>query len=165
MWNSTRVIDWLIGIAAALAAGLILAIGKMLRERMPYQTIGKRRYQTLKGTWKGVVTPQENQENFPENFEITFNFRPGWYRRVRATSVFTSFIKGRQSVENVYRGGFHDLNHLILHYQNRDRSVNAFGGVILQLSADRCRLEGKVIGFSSHSDRLFYSTIALSKTD
>ena len=165
MWNPTRIIDLLIAIVAALAAGLFAALVKIVKERLPYQHIGGSRYRALRGKWKGMVTPREGAENLPPPFEITFEFCPGLCRRVRATSSFKSQAEGRADVRNIYRGGFQTPNYLILRYHNKERRVMGFGGVLFYFSDDARRLEGKIVGYSSHRGINFYSTLSLTKVE
>jgi hypothetical protein len=146
-----------------LVAGVITATAKAVWDRIPYQTISKARNRLLKGRWEGVSRPIDACAGIPTEFSITFDFKPGWWRTVRAESRFTSFDISRGVIINDYKGGFYQQRYLTLSYRKRDRGVTGFGAAILELSADGRTLEGRMLGYGSHIQSLFFSKVTLYK--
>jgi hypothetical protein len=152
-----------IKVAIGFAAIAVTATVKAVWDRIPYQTISKARNRMLKGRWEGVSRPIDAPPGVPSEVPITFEFTPGWWRTVRAESCFTSHDAGRGKVINDYRGGFYQQTYLTLLYRKRDRGVTGFGAAILELSADGRRLEGRILGYGSHIQGLFFAKLTLEK--
>jgi hypothetical protein len=146
-----------------LVAAAITAAAKAVWDRIPYQTISKARNKMLKGRWEGFSRPVDAPAGFPTEIPITFEFTPGWWRTVRAESQFSSPDTSRGPVINDYRGGFYQQKYLTLSYRKRDRGVTGFGAVILELSADGRTLEGRILGYGSHTQSLFFANLTLQK--
>jgi hypothetical protein len=147
----------------SLVAGAITATAKAVWDRIPYQTISKARNKLLKGRWEGLSRPIDAPAGIPTEFSITFDFTPGWWRTVRAESRFTSFDTSRGVIINDYKGGFYQQKYLALSYRKRDRGVTGFGAAIFELSADGRTLEGRMLGYGSHIQSLFFAKLTLRK--
>ena len=152
-----------IEIISTLLGAAIFGLGKAILDRLPYQTISRSRFQALAGVWEGVSRPQDGHAGLPQEVPITFHLRPGWWRTVRGESHFTSPIKERGDIVNDYKGGFYQHKYLTLTYRKRDRCVTGFGMAILELGGDGCTLEGRLLGYGSHIDQLFFAKLTLHK--
>ena len=130
--------------------------------RLPYQTIDKKRRITLSGTWKGHVHRSKPRKGVPVDLPVEITLKAG-RKVVQGTSIFTSPGTQRGEIKNIINGGFHYGTLLRLDYHKEDRSIVGFGTILMQLSADARTLEGMVIGFSSHFEELFAVKITLNK--
>ena len=155
--------DLIIGTIGSLIAALIWAAFKLLGDRMPYQSIGRARCRALRGLWEGTIKPQDKMKGVPNEIQITFDIQPGWWKRVRAKSTFASFNSDRGEVKNIYKGGFFHHRYLLFEYCKAVPEVTGFGAMLLELSADTLHLTGRVVGLSSHSQKMFFSTVTLTK--
>lgn len=155
--------ELLIGIIGSLIATMILMAISLARDRMQYQSIGRTHIRAFKGEWEGIVKPQEGIVDVPNEIPITFYIKPGWWKRVYATSSFNSLSPSRGKIINIYNGGFLHDRYLLLRYHNKDHDTIGFGATTLKLSADKQHLYGNIIGYSSHADKMFFSKIELKK--
>jgi hypothetical protein len=153
-----------ISVFSTLVGGAIAGIGRAFWDRIPYQTISHARAKALRGHWEGVVQELGNKASVaPSQVSISFEFKPGAWRRVGGKSTFASLVPERGQIINDYKGGFYQDQYLMMDYRKHDAGVTGFGAVILELSADSRTLEGYFVGYSSHNARLFVSDVTLHK--
>jgi hypothetical protein len=126
-------------------------------------TASPARHKSLAGEWKGYVWPQ-NLPGAPKQILVYFVFKAESAAKViMGEMCFQSPDKSRGRIENYFVGGFLSENELQFLYSKKEDTIQGWGALHLTLSPDARKLEGDVLGFSSHFATHFHSKILIHK--
>jgi hypothetical protein len=126
-------------------------------------TASPARHKRLVGEWKGYVWPQ-NIPQAPKQILVYFRFKAESTEKVIMGEMwFHSPDKSRGRIENYLVGGFLSENELQFLYSKKEDAIQGWGAIHFTLSPDASRLDGDIVGLSSHSGKHFHSKIALRK--
>jgi hypothetical protein len=126
-------------------------------------TASKGRRRALIGVWKGLVWPQKVKE-LPVEIPVTFCFNNSPNIKIITGEIsFQSWDPSRGLVENYFAGGFKSEDHLVFGYTKKEDRIIGWGNLFFHLSPDSQKMEGSVVGLSSHTGSNFYSEMVLLK--
>jgi hypothetical protein len=155
---------WAAFIAGPAAASLTAILGYVLSpDRRQRAAIGSARRDTLEGTWKGELHQAVDIDGVSETNAVEFNLR------VRLRTVYGDgrlhYVVNQECRESFFalRGGFMFDQFLKLDYSNKKGFVVQFGTIVLKLHSDGTRLEGKLVGYGSVTDRVIAADLELSR--
>ncbi len=155
---------WVKIIITLLGSPVLLVVIKYLLDLYPPQRVARARRKGLKGQWGGKAHQVDNIDNkpLPPEFEISFDFNPGW-RTVKGQFSFDSFDKKRGRITSNFNGKFLSDTLIQLEYKIKKKDAIGFGVMILRYYGSANDMEGEVIGTSSHYLYVFASRIIINK--
>jgi hypothetical protein len=126
------------------------------------ETNSKARQLALTGKWKGIVHQEIGINPHPIDYRLTVKLVA---KEKEITGMCTLYyVDAVRSEEHilVIVGGFYNDRYLQLNYKSTDTQMIEFGAIILRLSDDASRLEGRFAGYGSVAQNFTSGTLVLS---
>lgn len=152
----------------AIAAALITAVGGLvgvlapkLLENLKFKSIPHQRRAQLAGSWRGTTHQARGPSGEPIEVELITDISVSWRRVTTSTRMRGGGIELKSKAE----GGFIWGDYLVAHYKNVNPALVNFGTVLLRLSSDGKRLNGRMVGYGARSEALVHGEVELIKVE
>jgi hypothetical protein len=124
-------------------------------------TPNKGRRDALSGIWSALVWPQ-GVTGVPDEIPVRFKFNATG-KIITGEMSFKSWDKRRDVIDNYFVGGFEDDSRLTFWYTKKLDRILGWGALVFELSPDGQKIDGHIVGVSSHTGQHFYSKAVLRK--